>query len=358
MQVAIVTPILAHYRQQLFRRLDGEGQISFIHYSTTESDVGIRAMDATDVRRFIGVKNVKIGPFLWQKGLLRMAISKRINACIFTGDASYLSTWLAAFVARLTGKRVYFWTIGWHRRERGLRRIIRLFFYRIAHRLMVYSDLGRKYGGEHGYPLERIDVIYNSVSGVSAPKGYVEKNEGKQVAVGAVARVYPSKNLNLLLEAIWQLKERQNLDIKIILGGAGPETAKLRKQAAELGLNCRFLGPIHDPHELADFYKNIMLTVVPSAAGLTTIQSLAHGVPVVTDDDDDTQGPEASAIENWVTGSRVIAGDVEALAGAIAWWLRELAHEPERVVESCHAEVRARWNSDAQAQRVIDSLSR
>ena len=337
-------------------RLDSSSRASFIHYSDVSSEANIATMDPEELRHFVPIQNKRVGSILWQRGALRAALDATTDACIFTGDVKALSTWAAATLARLSGKKVIFWTIGWHRPEQGIRRIIRLAFYRIAHRLMVYSALGKEHGIAHGYPGERIDVVYNSITD---PKHLPidDKNiRGKKPTLGAVARLYPAKNFDLLLDAVAQLKKRGR-DIRIILAGAGPESGRLERQALQLSLDCEFLGPVHDPQDIEEFYRKIHLTVVPSAAGLTTIQSLAHGVPVVTDNHAATQGPEVAAIVNRVTGSSVEAGSVSALADEIDWWLDTLSNDSVYTAERCQNEVSERWSPEAQAQRILASVT-
>ncbi|MEW1979523.1 glycosyltransferase family 4 protein [Citricoccus sp. NPDC079358] len=356
MKVAIVTPILAHYRRNLFLNLDQSDGMSFVHFSAVENSTKIAAMNPQDLQEFNRLDNVEIGPFLWQKGLLGMAFDKSIDACVFTGDAKYLSTWVTSATARLMGKRVYFWTIGWHRPERGLKRLARLGFYRMAHKLMVYGDPEKASAAAHGYPEDRIDVVYNSVTGLADVETSSFGTDQKEMAVGAVVRLKPAKNLGLLIEAVSALGKRGR-KLKIILGGDGPERPGLERKARDLGVDCEFLGAIHGSDEIEDFYHRVMITVVPSAAGLTTIQSLAHGVPVITDDDDSTQMPESSAVVDGVTGSRYAAGSAIDLADTIAAWIDTLVEDRSTAALACHREVKTRWNPEVQAERMLDSLA-
>lgn len=355
MKAAIITPVFAHYREELFTKLDKSTEHTFVHYSTTKPVSGIAAFDTNLVDQFVEVKNIRLGPFLWQRGALKVAFDKDIDACIFTGDMKYLSTWVTSSLARLNGKKVFFWTIGWHRRERGIKRLMRLAFYRIAHKLMVYSDPGKAAAISHGYPEKRVNVIYNSVTGLDRLSSDVYKREKDDLAVGAIARMTPAKNFDMLLEAI-ALLNNSGYNITVILVGEGAETQQLAELAARLRVQCEFLGAIHDGTKIEAIYRRIMITVVPSAAGLTTIQSLAHGVPVITDDNDETQGPEASAIIEGTTGSRYSAGDITALAKEISRWTMKLQEDSLTVAESCQLEVSARWNPNAQAKRILESL--
>jgi glycosyltransferase involved in cell wall biosynthesis len=65
------------------------------------------------------------------------------------------------------------------------------------------------------------------------------------------------------------------------------------------------------------------VTVSPGKVGLTALQSLAYGTPVITHDDPEAQGPEWEAIMPGRTGDFFRRGDVADLARVIRAWTRE-----------------------------------
>jgi glycosyltransferase involved in cell wall biosynthesis len=362
LKVAVVTPVLAHYRKHLFRLLDKNSKHQFVHYSVArtsqaKNSLDINAFDPGDLREFVSVENYQVGRSLWQKGVVRMSLKSGIDACVFTGNAAYLSTWVAAGLARLTGKKVYMWTIGWHRPERGPKRWIRLGFYRLAHRLMIYGDPEKERAVKHGYPEHRIDVVYNSVTSFSDVASGWNSAAEKEYAVGAIIRLNPVKKLHLLLEAVAELN-REGQKVKVILAGDGPERESLENLARTLEVDCEFTGAVYSPADISALYRRMMVTVVPSTAGLTTVQSMAHGVPVITDNQEYTQAPEASAIIEGKTGSRFEADNATALATEISDWLSRLEKHTPQIAEACRSEVRKRWSPEVQAANMIASLDR
>jgi len=100
---------------------------------------------------------------LVQRGLLRLALRRDVKAIVFLGDVHYASTWVSAAVARLVGKRVLFWTIGWHREEGGLKALVRRTFYRLSHGLLLYGHFAKQEALKRGFPAERLYVVYNSL---------------------------------------------------------------------------------------------------------------------------------------------------------------------------------------------------
>jgi glycosyltransferase involved in cell wall biosynthesis len=99
------------------------------------------------------------------------------------------------------------------------------------------------------------------------------------------------------------------------------------------------------------------VTVVPGAAGLTVIQSLQHGVPVVTHGDAHSQMPEFEAVIPARTGSLFEKGSVESLADELRSWMELSADEAGRRSQEARREVARGWSSDAHAAHLIDTVT-
>jgi hypothetical protein len=82
------------------------------------------------------------------------------------------------------------------------------------------------------------------------------------------------------------------------------------------------------------------------------MHSLVYGVPVVTHDDWQTQGPEWEAIVPGKSGSFFRAGDVEDLARAIEYWIARPGPD-SAVREQCYALI-DRFYNPAFQRRAID----
>ncbi|HEX7077785.1 MAG TPA: glycosyltransferase family 4 protein [Candidatus Eisenbacteria bacterium] len=130
-----------------------------------------------------------------------------------------------------------------------------------------------------------------------------------------VGRLVKRKGLDQLLLAFTR-PECAAFHLAIV--GAGPELESLRQRAAALGLGerVRFTGRVEEERkwqilECSDAYVSATLH---EGFGLVYLEGMAAGLPVVTPD----HGGQVDFLREGETGYMVPAGDVPALAAAIA----------------------------------------
>lgn len=358
-RVLVVYQHLPHYRSGVFAELERRPEVAYEFAAGTESRDGtIPTIAPTQVRRFHPLTNHWFGPFLWQSGLLRLLLRERYQAVVFLGDWAYLSTWVGAALFRLLRRPVLFWTIGWHRPDTGLRRLVRLAFYRLAHALLLYARKGARIGARMGYPTDRMLVIGNSYTSSVAATGVADEISmddleallpaGDVDVVTCVVRINRSRRLDLVVRAAARLNNAGR-KVVVVLVGTGEERENLHRVADDLGVDVRTTGPIYSEEKLRLIYERTHVSVLPANAGLTVVQSLSYGRPFITSDNEDTHGPECEAIQPGRTGGFFVDGSVESLAEVMAEWLDRVRAEPEAVARACREEIRARWSPQAHA---------
>ena len=171
-KVAIVYHFIPHYREAIFNKLccDENGDIEYCIAADEVSNLpALKVLTSSESssgayisKRWKKLKNVWITKdILWQKGLLKLSLSQDYDAYILLGNMYYISTWLAVFLAKIRGKKVYFWTHGYRNEEKGFKGSARYLFYLMADGLFLYGNRAKDILIKKGYSATKLHVIYN-----------------------------------------------------------------------------------------------------------------------------------------------------------------------------------------------------
>lgn len=358
-RVLVVYQHLPHYRRAVFTALQRAADLDIVFASDDKSVEGnIVLIPPCELPDHILLRSFWAGRLLWQHGLAKQALFGHYDAFVFLGDWRYLSTWLAAGIARMRKKRVMFWTIGWHYPERGARRYVRLTFYHLAHSLLLYGEHAKALGVSSGYPEDRMIVVGNSASDESfGSPSEVTSIDGlvpDRPFILTVIRLNANKRLDMLIQAVSEIESERRP--AVVLVGVGPERERLRRAADEAGVALLSPGAIHNSALLAELYERASVAVIPEAAGLTTIQSLSHGVPVITCDDPNRQMPEFEAIVHGSNGSLYESDNVSALAAEIETWICRSAADRPAVRTICRASINGRWTVEGHSRNILHAI--
>jgi glycosyltransferase involved in cell wall biosynthesis len=149
--------------------------------------------------------------------------------------------------------------------------------------------------------------------------------EPKTVLLGAVARLYPQKNLSLFLRALAKLSMLQ--EWKALVVGDGPERRQLLALADELRLTDRviWLGARAEVEAWLAAMDVFVHTSDFEGMPNAVMEAMAMGLPVVASAVDGT----CELIEDGVSGYLLPPGDVDAFAERIRELMEDsdLAHQ-------------------------------
>jgi glycosyltransferase involved in cell wall biosynthesis len=366
-RVAVVYHFFAHYRAAVMVELARHGRCQWTFFgdrSDYDASSKIQAWEPppdVDFRRTRCRRLLRSA--MWQSGLLGIAMGREFDALVMLGNAGWPATWLAAIIARLRGKRVLFWTHGWITPPKGTKGALRNLFYRLANGLLLYGHLGKQYGIEAGFAPERLHVIYNSLDydAQREARGRISREDevgtrrelfGRpDVAIAMCStRLIAVRRLDLLIAAAALLRN-EGLPVVLLLVGDGPERASLERLAAEKRVPACFTGACYDEQKLARLTMASNVTVAPGKVGLTAMQSLAFGTPVITHDDANDQMPEWESIVPGRNGSLFRSNDAAALAEAMRPWLLRPGVDPKTRIE-CHAATDRFYNPTMQRRAI------
>ncbi len=178
------------------------------------------------------------------------------------------------------------------------------------------------------------------------------------VVLCVVTRLVPRKGIHTLIDAA-ALLAPSHPDLRLVIGGVGRESGRLRDRAASAAVRADFLGRISD-REKAARYAAADLMAMPcnqrwggleqEGFGIVFLEAAAAGLPQIAG----RSGGADEAVADGVTG--LVVGDPDdprAVADAIA----TLLDDPERrAAMGCAA--RRRAVADFDYQRLADRLDR
>jgi glycosyltransferase involved in cell wall biosynthesis len=372
-KVAVVYQTAPIYREALFKRLFGRSGERFeftLFAGAGARESNIRLLDPALANRPLSegglrwhfVKNLWMGHFLIQPYILLLPFQRRWEAVIFLGNAYYITTWIAAILCRLSGKKVLFWTHGY--RSRPQSRVVgfaKNLFFHIADGLILYGQRAREILEGEGFSGKRLFVAYNSLdyehhqqllfAAKAKPLASVARQSQTCIWIG---RFIDGKELPVLLRAFAVLRQSRE-SARLVLIGEGPEQEAMMALAEELNLSdsVDFPGPIFDQEVLAEHLMQADLAVSPGAVGVFAVLAHTFGLPVMTHSDWSVQGPEAEIIVPGVTGEFFTRGDTAGLANMLDLWLSD----PLRLKEArakCMEQVSAHYTPEQQ-QRAIEN---
>jgi len=366
-KVAVVYPFFEHYRQSLVEELSENGSFDYVFFGDNEDPVSGSYIEAAKLGSEVNFQHTKcflVGPFLFQSRLLVLSTGSQFEAIIFHGGPYYLTTWVAAALARLTGKKVYFIGHGWTRNNKGFRDWVKVVFFRLSHKLLVYGEHAKRIAIERGFRRDRVVVIYNSIRRFREIRKQLQIDQNLPTAssffddpltpvVISIGRLVSLKKLDQLIDAVGLLKD-QGHAMNVLLVGDGPERAKLEDYAINRGVSIRFLGAVYDDNIVGSLISTCAVCVVPGRMGLTAMDSMGFGTPVVTHDDFSRHSPEFEAIRDGETGSFYESDNVQSLASSIKMWV-DGTTDRDKTQANCY-QIIDRYYSPETQREIIDKI--
>ena len=351
------TPSL--YREVIYKEIDKTYDCDWF-FEDTDNKLAVFDTKGLKCVRTLHASNV--GPFYRVKGLASLIGKKEYTHYLMMGHSRNLSSLLLLVLRRLffRGKRVYLWTHGLYGKESFGERIWKLFSYKAADGILLYSNYAKDLMLKAGFPAERLFVIHNSLNykrqleirqNIEVSNLYQEHfgNENKNIVF--IGRLIKDKKFHLLLEAISMLNS-QNRYYNVTFIGDGEERKRMEAMIKEMGIEKQvwFYGACYDEQTNANLIYNADLCVSPGKIGLTAIHVLMFGCPAITCDDFTMPAPEFEAISSGKTGAFFKADNSESLAETISLWFRTHQDDRDHVRQACYHEIDTQWTPDFQME--------
>lgn len=273
---------------------------------------------------------------LLQSGMWNEALSAEV--LVMELNPRIVSNWILLLLRMPSSKRTVLWGHAWSRSGPNCKsEILRAVMRNLADEIIVYTNSERKRLNRKMKD-KRIHAAPNAIYAGSEMNTYKESPE-KITNVIYVGRLTKNKKPMLLMRSFLLALDRLPKNVRLIFVGEGDQQSNLeqyfRQRASKTSLKnvgperVRFLGHISEYDVLKQLYASSLVSVSPGYAGLSLIQSLGFGVPVLVSNVE-KHSPEIEAIEEGFNGVFFDTNEVQDLSSKIvdifenkALWIRK-----------------------------------
>jgi glycosyltransferase involved in cell wall biosynthesis len=340
-RVALLTEIPAPYRIPLFNALAKlvELRVLFLRRGHPDRHYDLHRDELEfDWRTLPGLELSVRSHWL----VLNGSVTGRLRHAdaVILGGWNQPAFWEALAACRLRGVPVILWVESTRRDERsGRHEPVKRRLLRAIDAFLVPGSASREYLEDLGVKRDRITVAPNAVDPGIFGSAVRTRSDGpvRLLAVGRLAR---EKGIDTLLEAA------QGLPVDIVVAGAGPEEADLKRLA---GPNVTFLGNV-ERDALPELYANADVLVMPSRSepwGMALNEAALAGLPLVSTT---AVGAGWDLIEEGVNGFRVEPNDPTALGEALTRLIEDA--EFRKTARARSREIASRFTPEAWADAV------
>lgn len=379
--VAMVSKLMPYYRLGIFQRLTAVNKdYEFSFLGDTKEKAGIKQIPYSfatapgdEKIRWIKTKNYFYNPeeLLWQTGIIKEIFGSKFKAFVFEGGIRHYPIWLFAFLCKLRGKKVIYWTHGNRGLDKGIRKMLRVVFFKwLGDALFLYGNTQRDIMVDDGYKPNKLFVIYNSLQ---PEKQFETFNQLKlkdytshkkelfkdplQFTLIFIGRLAAGKGVLDILKLMKRCKE-STIVINCVFIGEGKEQPKMVSYCKDNNLTDQiyFAGALYSEESIAPYFMMSDLMVSPGNVGLNCVHALGYGVPVLTHDDFRYQNPEVEAIKDGITGVFYKYGNFDDMVRKLKHWIAN-APSKDIIRNNCQDIIREIYNPNYQANCIVSGLN-
>lgn len=356
------------YRLPIYNQMAKELGCDY-HIFEDSAASGIKSYQYKELKNFKCVVRPRylLGNFYWQNDTLNLIHSR--YDLIIVGGPYCIAYWPLMIYRRLIGKKVASWSHGMYGRETGVRKLIKSWFYKLCDMNFVYNDRAIDLMVKCGIKRERIIKVGNSLD--TDRNLQIRKRLSKSDILSAhfgnlnpilifVGRITKEKKLHMILQAM-NILRNEGINLNFVVVGKDVDGVNLERKASEIGLDSQLFmyGPCYDDEVLGNFFYNSDVCVSPGNVGLTAINAMSFGCPVISHNNYNYQGPEYSAICPDKTGDFFEQGNLESLSAVIKKWTSyEYISRRDEFEKNCFKEVDKNWTIYSETKAFKRGISR
>ena len=190
---------------------------------------------------------------------------------------------------------------------RWLPSLVKPWWHRAFDGLILYTRREAEHYLALGHSPERLTWLDNGLARLP-PAATDDELEGRRRSgpLVCLGRHVGKNRFDLVVEAFREYR-RTGGQRRLLFIGAGPETAALRLQAADLAEVVEFAGPVYEADRLDAYLRGAAAVVHPLAMGLSINTAFGYGLPVIACADHRRHMPEFWVWQQGVTGEGFVA---------------------------------------------------
>lgn len=306
---------LGRYRLRMMQVLQSQLPELEIYVGDRAPDGTVRVLGHDDLRCHELRNTYLPGGFLVQSGV-RWRRLATAGAVVLDLNPRVPLNWVVLLVRRCLRKSTILWGHAWPRSGPASRTArIRHWMRSLATGLIAYTETEAR----------DLRSVHPSLSVFTAPNSLYLKEairfdtESERVTFIYVGRLVSEKKPHLAIEAFARLDRRHRESSRLVVVGEGPERGRLADLVTrlELGSQVSLLPYEDDVERLRILYSAARASLSPGYVGLSAVQSICFGVPVIVADIE-PHAPEIEALRPEFNAVMFAHDDASDLARAMA----------------------------------------
>lgn len=347
-KINIIYNYPVHYRLGIFKALNDAYEIKWFF---GKSGYSIKSFSRKEAGfSFQQGRNFFIGRFYYQLGTLFFLIRSK-GPIIVLNNYFCISLWLTIIYSKLFNRKLILWTHGILNIEKASS--IKVHFYKLFDHIFLYSKWSKQNMKFLGISDKDMTVIGNSLK---QKKSYLIDTSLKintfNYDLLFIGRLNENKCLDMLFKSVECIKRNNSRILRVLIIGDGPHKTYLKNLCSQLKISSQieWAGSIYDDEEKSKLIKNCRICVSPGNVGLTAIEVLGFGVPVITHNNKNHQMPEFESILNNKTGWLYEYLNNKSLTNTI---IKGLDYPNMSIIhENCITEVIENWSVENQLNKI------
>jgi len=297
MKLVILVATLPAYRKDFFEslnaRLKEHGTDLTVMHGTSFFNKAMK-YDENPGYKAIPLKTVQFKFFgfdiSWWQGIFKEIKKIRPEMMIIHPGPGNISLWFVHFYCYIHRIVIGEWGSGYVRPEISgfkiwLRTTVKMFFLKKVKYIITYGSRWKNELVAKGFDEKKIFVSHNTINlerilDLDFSRKF--NNPSEMVRFVFVGALIPQKNLDIAIRALARLvKENYKLSYNIV--GKGDIYDSLKQVVADEGMEEHIFlpGPRYG-HELASYFVDADVFLLPGTGGLAVNEAMAYGLPVIS----------------------------------------------------------------------------